>query len=83
MKKVDVKPGSVYLCKVSGRVSKVLILKTSVYGGWDAKNLATGRVIRIRGAQRLRKQLPPIDPRYPGCGVTLDNKMRAAGEHDE
>jgi len=54
MKKKDVKIGSEYLCKVSGKMATVRITAESRYGGWDAVNLATKRTVRIRSAQRLR-----------------------------
>ena len=32
----------------------VEILNDNPHGGWDAKNLSTGKAIRIKSAQRLR-----------------------------
>lgn len=59
MKKSEVKIGSTYTAKVSGAVSRVRILGTSPYGGWDATNLDTGRRIRVKSAQRLRYEVKP------------------------
>ncbi|MFQ5591318.1 MAG: hypothetical protein ACE5HE_09165 [Phycisphaerae bacterium] len=60
MKKKDVRIGEKYRAKVSGQVVKIRIDGESIYGGWNATNLRTGRRIRIRGVQRLRPlPLPP------------------------
>jgi hypothetical protein len=54
MKKDDVKIGSNYLAKVSDKVVSIRIDAENRSGGWDATNLATGKKIRIKSAQRLR-----------------------------
>ena len=54
VKKANVKIGGTYVCKVSGRLAKVRILRESPHGGWDAVNEVTRRDVRIRSAQRLR-----------------------------
>ena len=54
MKKSDVKIGSNYLAKVSDKVVSVRIDGENRLGGWDATNLATGKKVRIKSAQRLR-----------------------------
>ena len=54
MKKADVHVGGVYMGKVAGRLAKVRLDRESLYGGWEATNLATGRTVRIRTAARLR-----------------------------
>jgi hypothetical protein len=54
MKKSDVKTGGVYAAKVTGKVVSVRIDRESPHGGWDATNLATGKKVRIKSAQRLR-----------------------------
>ena len=56
MKKNEVKIGSRYMAKVSDKVTVVRIDSESQYGGWNATNLMTGREIRIRSAQRLRRE---------------------------
>lgn len=58
MKKADVKIGHTYLAKVNGKIVKVTIMTTSSYG-WDGRNLATGRIVRIKTAERLREDLTP------------------------
>ncbi len=71
MKEADVMVGQEYLAKVSGtlqrvrvtRVYKRLVYSPSRFGNlrsvthWDAKNLATGRTITIKSAQRLRREV--------------------------
>lgn len=53
MKQADVKVGQVYWANVSGFRVRVRILNVSRFGGWDAKNLSTDRIIRIKTAGRL------------------------------
>lgn len=57
MKKDEVKVGSVYAAKVSGRIVPVQIMNVSRFGGWYGTNLATRKEIRIRGAAKLRVEL--------------------------
>ena len=57
MKKKDVKIGETYVAKVSGILAPVKILGENRYGGWDGMNVRTGRPIRIKSAQRLRRVL--------------------------
>jgi hypothetical protein len=62
MRADEVVVGRVYLAKVSGRFVPVRIERPVLVGfgrmrmGWEATNLATGRRILIRSAQRLRKR---------------------------
>jgi len=62
MKKKDVEIGGTYEAKVSGRVVQVRLLHESPYGGWMAESLATGRIVRIRTAARLRPVAPRVLP---------------------
>jgi len=57
MKKGDVKVGASYVAKVSGKLAHVRIERESPYGGWDAKNIKTARRVRIKSAQRLRREV--------------------------
>jgi hypothetical protein len=63
MRADEVVVGQVYLARVSGRVVPVRIERPVLVGirkvrtGWEATNLATGRRILIRSAQRLRKRV--------------------------
>ena len=54
MKRDDVQIGAVYTAKVTNKVVEVRIDAESPHGGWDATNLATGKKVRIKTAQRLR-----------------------------
>ena len=54
MKKHEVKLGSEYIAKVSGKLAHVRIDRENPHGGWDATNLATKKSVRIKSAQRLR-----------------------------
>lgn len=83
MKKAEVQVGATYTAKVSGTIQEVRITGLSTYGGWDARNVKTGRAIRIKGAQRLRRLVCAGDPprgsvpatelpleRYVAAGIT-------------
>jgi hypothetical protein len=54
MKKNEVKLGSEYIAKVSGKLAHIRIDRENPHGGWDATNLATKKSVRIKSAQRLR-----------------------------
>lgn len=54
MKQRDVRLGQVYWAKVSDKLVRVRLVSDNRFGGWDATNLETGRLVRIRSAQRLR-----------------------------
>ena len=66
MKKSDVHIGKQYTAKVTHKLVVVEILNENPHGGWDAKNLSTGKMVRIKSAQRLRgfakgvNTLPPV-----------------------
>ena len=65
MKKSDVHIGKHYTAKVTHKLVVVEILNENPNGGWDAKNLSTGKMVRIKSAQRLRgfaKQAPVSAP---------------------
>ena len=55
MKKSEVEIGRYYIVKVSGKLTRVKILRESPYGGWEGVNAETGRAVRIKTAGRLRK----------------------------
>lgn len=55
MKKTEIEVGKTYAAKVSNRIVPVRIDAVSEWGGWNGTNMNTGRLIRIRGAQRLRR----------------------------
>jgi len=54
MKKSEVKVGHVYAAKVSDKLVEVRIDGENRHGGWTATNLATGKKVHIKSAQRLR-----------------------------
>ena len=54
MKKSDVHIGKHYTTKITHKLVVVEILSENPNGGWDAKNLSTGKMVRIKSAQRLR-----------------------------
>ena len=58
MKRHEIKIGHVYTAKVTGKIVPVQIVKANPHGGWDGKNLATGKAVRIKSAQRLRSKKP-------------------------
>ena len=65
MKKSDVHIGKQYTAKVTHKLVVVEIFAENPHGGWDAKNLSTGKMVRIKSAQRLRgfaKQAPVSAP---------------------
>ena len=66
MRKKDVRLGGTYAAKVSGRLVPVRIDGPYPYGngGWVATNLATGRDVVIRSAQRLRFVVEQVDGRW-------------------
>ncbi len=70
MKKADVIIGKTYIAKVSGKLVPVKIVAISPYGGWIGRNERTGRVVRIRGAARLRHEYAPA-PARPDLGLAM------------
>ncbi|MCK6486412.1 MAG: hypothetical protein HUU26_00505 [Gemmatimonadaceae bacterium] len=56
MKKDQVQIGGTYVAKVSGQLAQVRIDAESRFGGWDATNVSTQRKVRIKSAQRLRRE---------------------------
>ncbi|MEW6199781.1 MAG: winged helix-turn-helix domain-containing protein [Planctomycetota bacterium] len=58
MKKDEIKIGQCYEAKVSDRIVSVRIDSSNSHGGWNATNTATGKRIRIKSAQRLRRAVP-------------------------
>ena len=59
MQKHNVKIGTTYIVKVSGRLAKVRLTRQHDRGGWYGTNMATGHEIRIRTAARLRSEAKP------------------------
>ena len=57
MKKSDVQIGATYLVKVASNLVPVKITHEHDNGGWEGTSVKTGKTIRIKTAQRLRKPL--------------------------
>jgi hypothetical protein len=62
MKKADVHLGATYLVKVGGNLVPVKIDREHENGGWEGTSAKTGKAIRIKSPQRLRKRL--ADPEH-------------------
>ena len=64
MKKADVQIGASYLVKVAGNLVPVKIDREHDNGGWVGTSRKTGKQIRIKSPQRLRKRLAnPASPK--------------------
>jgi hypothetical protein len=57
MKKAEVKIGGKYYANVTGKKVEVQIDSEKPNGGWNATNLATGKKILIKSAQRLQSEV--------------------------
>ncbi|QNN25119.1 hypothetical protein HED60_23520 [Planctomycetales bacterium ZRK34] len=57
MKKSDVQIGATYLVKVASNLVPVKITHEHDNDGWEGTSVKTGKTIRIKSAQRLRKCL--------------------------
>lgn len=62
MKKADVQTGGTYLVKVAGNLVPVKITREHDSGGWEGTSVKTGKTIRIKSPQRLRKCLDDAAP---------------------
>ena len=82
MKDNEVRVGQVYRSKVTDKVVDVKIDGKNPEGGWDATNLATGKAIRIKSADRLQVKAtkrkvgkPPKKASAEGSGGRVKGKM--------
>jgi hypothetical protein len=87
MKKADVHLGATYLVNVAGNLVPVKIDREHDNGGWLGASQKTGKSIRIKSAQRLRKRLGdvpavPAKPKQPAKGpkTTTDRDTGERGE---
>jgi len=82
MKKNEVQIGKVYQARVSDKLVDVRIDAENRHGGWDATNLATGKKVRIKTAQRLRTQATaqPATRKRRGKAAETPTEIPAAGE---
>ena len=71
MKANEVQIGQAYIVKVSGKLAKVRLESVSQYGGWNGRNLETGREVRIRTAAKLRRGTDStiFDVKCPKCSA--------------
>jgi hypothetical protein len=72
MKKAEVKIGGKYYANVSGNRCEIQIDAEKPRGGWDATNLATGKKIVIKSAQRL---LGEVGAKRGRAKVTTDGNV--------
>jgi len=61
MKKNQVHIGGTFVAKVSAKLATVRIDAESRFGGWEATNVSTRRNVRIKSAQRLRREVSPVE----------------------
>jgi len=79
MKKSDVQIGATYLVKVASNLVPVKITAehASGGGGWEGTSVKTGKTIRIKSAQRLRKRLGDVpDTAAEPAKATKDAKRK-------
>lgn len=74
MKKNQVKIGECYMAKVNGSEVPVRIDAENPHGGWDGKNVGTGRKVRIKTAQRLHRKCTEAD--LAGLGHTKPKRAK-------
>ena len=72
MKKAEVTIGGKYYANVSGNRCEIQIDAEKPRGGWDATNLATGKKILIKSAQRLQGE---VGMRRGGAKVTTEGNV--------
>ena len=84
MKKSDVKTGVTYLVKVANNLVPVKIDREHDNGGWVGTSVKTGKTIRIKSAQRLRKCLDDAAPvAAKAKQATKDAKPATGGDTGE
>ena len=57
MKKADVQVGTTYVVKVAGNLVPVKITREHPNGGWEGRSEKTGKTIRVKSPQRLRRMV--------------------------
>ena len=86
MKKTDVQTGATYLVKVAGNLVPVKIDREHDNGGWLGTSVKTGKSIRIKSPQRLRKRLDDAAPVATKAGEPTKDATakpdRDTGERD-
>jgi len=79
MKKTDVQINATYLVKVAGNLVPVKITHEHDNGGWEGRSVKTGKTIRIKSAQRLRKCLDDAAPVAAKAKAATQDANDAAG----
>ena len=84
MNKSEVKIGTTYRCKVTGKLADVRITGVSAHGGWDAVNVVTKRKVHIKSAQRLRgpAQHAPAAKRKKTCPPPAGRQVVSLAEYE-
>ncbi len=87
MKKEQVQIGGTYVAKVSGHLARVRIDAESRFGGWEATNVSTHRKVRIKSAQRLRREAASLSRQAPVVAdlppQAIDEQADIAGDAAE
>jgi hypothetical protein len=86
MKKTDVQINATYLVKVAGNLVPVRIDREHGSGGWLGTSRKTGKQIRIKSPQRLRKRIddaaPVANTAKPATKDATGAPERDTGERD-
>jgi len=80
MRKKDVKVGGVYYAEVSRRTARVQIVRVSPYGGWDARNLDTGRMVYFHTGRRIHR---PVEGRCQMLKYVVERGSGGVGAYVE
>ncbi len=62
MKNSEIQIGATYLVKVANNLAPVKLVREHPSGGWEGTSAKTGKTIRIKSAQRLRRRLADAAP---------------------
>lgn len=86
MKKADVKIGGRYYANVSGKRVEVRVDTERSNGGWDATNLATGKKVLIKSAQRLQAEVgrsgKATKSTVPAAETAAASECPRGGDHE-
>ena len=83
MKKAQVKIDGKYYATVTNKKVEVQITGVNPNGGWDATNLATGKKIHIKDAERLEGEVKVRKPRAKGVKeATVEVAQTAASKKE-
>jgi len=62
MKNSEIQIGATYLVKVADNLAPVKLVREHPSGGWEGVSAKTGKTIRIKSAQRMRRRLVDAAP---------------------